>query len=52
MLDRGGAWTTEAGFIDVDGAALRQQTWLDHLTSEPAVTVDRATLDRLDEAAT
>jgi hypothetical protein len=48
MFDRGGAWTTEAGFIDVDGGAIRQQTWLDHLTTEPATTLDRATLDALD----
>jgi hypothetical protein len=51
MFDRGGGWTIEAGFIDVDGAAIRQQTWLDHLTMEPAVLLDRATLDALDEAA-
>jgi hypothetical protein len=48
MFDRGGAWTTEAGFIDVDGAALRQQTWLDHLTTNPAVALDQPTLNALD----
>jgi hypothetical protein len=51
MFDRGGAWTTEAGFIDVDGAALRQQTWLDHLEAEPRVTLDQAALDVLDTLA-
>jgi hypothetical protein len=48
MFDRGGGWTIEAGFIDVDGAALRQQTWLDHLTTKPAVTVGQAALEALD----
>ncbi len=51
LFDRGGGWTIEAGFIDVDGAAVRQRTWLDHLTTKPAVALDRATLDALDEAA-
>jgi hypothetical protein len=51
MLDRGGAWTTEAGFIDVDGSALRQQTWGDHLSPEPVITLHPATLDAMDEAA-
>ena len=51
MFDRGGAWTTEAGFIDVDGAAVRKQTWRDHLTAEPITALDPATLDALDEAA-
>jgi hypothetical protein len=51
MFDRGGAWTTEAGFIDVDGAALRQQTWLDHLSTEPVIVFDPAMLDAMDDAA-
>jgi hypothetical protein len=51
MFDRGGAWTTEAGFIDVDGGAIRQQTWLDHLKAEPRVALDQATLNALDETA-
>jgi hypothetical protein len=51
MFDRGGAWTNEAGFIDVDGAALRRKTWRDHLSTEPVITLDPATLDALDEAA-
>ena len=51
MFDRGGGWTIEAGFIDVDGAAIRQQTWLDHLTTEPTVSLNPATLDALDETA-
>jgi hypothetical protein len=51
MFDRGGAWTTEAGFIDVDGAAVRRQTWRDHLSTEPVTALDPATLDALDEAA-
>jgi hypothetical protein len=51
MLDRGGAWTTEAGFIDVDGAAVRRQTWCDHLSTEPVTALDPATLDALDEQA-
>jgi hypothetical protein len=52
MFDRGGGWTIEADFIDVDGAALRQQTWLDHLTAQPAVTLDQTTLDALDAPPT
>jgi hypothetical protein len=51
MFDRGGGWTIEAGFIDVDGAAVRQQTWLDHLSTKPVTALDPATLDALDEAA-
>ena len=51
MFDRGGAWTTEAGFIDVDGAAVRRKTWRDHLSSEPVIALDPATLDAVDEAA-
>jgi hypothetical protein len=50
LFDRGGGWTIEAGFIDVDGAAIRQQTWLDHLSTEPVTALDPATLDALDEA--
>ncbi len=50
-FDRGGAWTTEAGFIDVNGSALRRRTWLDHLSPEPVTTLDPAALDALDEAA-
>jgi hypothetical protein len=50
MFDRGGGWTTEAGFLDVDGSAVRQQTWLDHLTTKPAVTLDQPTLNTLDAA--
>jgi hypothetical protein len=48
MFDRGGGWTIEAGFIDVDGSAIRQRTWLDHLTASPAVTLDRSTLEAFD----
>jgi hypothetical protein len=51
MFDRGGGWTTEAGFIDVDGAAIRRQTWHDHLATEPVTALDPATLDALDETA-
>jgi hypothetical protein len=51
MFDRGGAWTTEAGFIDVDGSAVRRQTWRDHLNTDPVVALDPATLDALDETA-
>ena len=51
MFDRGGAWTTEAGFIDVGGSAVRRRTWHDHLISEPVTALDQATLDTLDEVA-
>jgi len=44
MFDRGGAWTIEAGFIDVDGSAVRRKTWRDHLTTRPAVILDQSTL--------
>jgi hypothetical protein len=50
MFDRGGAWTIEAGFIDVDGAALRRKTWRDHLSTEPITALDPATLDAVDKA--
>jgi hypothetical protein len=48
MFDRGGAWTTEAGFLDVNGSALRRRTWRDHLSTEPVTTLDQGTLDALD----
>lgn len=51
MFDRGGAWTTEAGFIDVGGAAVRRQTWREHLSTEPVTALDAAALDALDEQA-
>jgi hypothetical protein len=51
MFDRGGAWTTEAGFIDVNGAAVRRQSWQDHLAPEPITALDSVTLNALDEKA-
>ena len=41
----------KAGFIDLGGAAVRKQTWRDHLSTEPITALDPATLDALDEAA-
>jgi hypothetical protein len=51
MFDRGGAYTTEAGFIDLGASSIPRKTWRDHLASEPITALDPATLDALDEAA-
>jgi hypothetical protein len=51
MLDRGGAWMTEAGFIDLGASSILQKAWRDHLTGEPVTTLDPATLDAFDETA-
>jgi hypothetical protein len=50
MFERGGGFTTEAGFIDLGGSSVLQKTWLDHLSAEPVVTLDQATLDALDQS--
>lgn len=50
MFERGGGFITEHGFIDVDGASIRQETWRDHLSTEPVVSLDLAVLDALDAA--
>ncbi len=51
MLDRGGGYTTEAGFIDLGASSILRKTWQDHLSTEPITALDPATLDALDEAA-
>jgi hypothetical protein len=49
MFDRGGAYTTEAGFIDLGASSVPSKTWRDNLSTEPVTALDRATLDALDE---
>jgi hypothetical protein len=51
LLDRGGAWTTESGFIDLGASSVLRKTWRDHLSTEPVIALEPATLDALDEAA-
>ena len=48
MYERGGGFTTEHGFVDVDMAGIPLRSWRDHLSSQPIVELDAATLDRLD----
>jgi hypothetical protein len=50
LFERGGGWTTEGGFIELGGASVRQRTWRDHLSTEPAVTLTQPALDALDQA--
>ncbi len=50
MFDRGGAYTTEAGFIDLGASSVPRKTWRDHLSTEPITALDPAALDALDEA--
>ncbi len=51
MFDRGGAYTTEAGFIDLGASSVQRKTWRDHLSTEPVTALDPSALDALDEAA-
>jgi hypothetical protein len=51
MFDRGGAYTTEAGFIDLGASSVQRKTWRDHLSTEPVTALDPAALDALDEPA-
>ncbi len=51
MFERGGGFTTEAGFIDLGGSSVLQKAWRDHLTLHPVVSLDQATLDALDRSA-
>jgi hypothetical protein len=51
MFDRGGAYTTEAGFIDLGASSVPRKTWRDHLSTEPVTFLAPATLDALDQAA-
>lgn len=51
MFDRGGAYSTEAGFIDLGASSVQRKTWRDHLSPEPVTTLAPATLDALDQAA-
>jgi hypothetical protein len=48
MYERGGGFATENGFVDVDMAGIPLRSWRDHLSSQPIVELDAATLDRLD----
>jgi hypothetical protein len=50
MFERGGAYTTEAGFIDLGASSVPRKTWRDHLSSDPVTALDPTTLDALDEA--
>jgi hypothetical protein len=51
MFDRGGAYTTEAGFIDLGASSVLRKTWRDHQRTEPVTALDPAMLDAIDEAA-
>jgi hypothetical protein len=50
MFERGGGFTMEHGFIDLDAASIVQRTWRDHLTAEQIVPLTRSALDALDPA--
>jgi hypothetical protein len=51
MFDRGGAYTTEAGFIDLGASSVPRRTWYDNLSTDPVTALDPATLDALDQTA-
>jgi hypothetical protein len=48
FFERGGLFTTEGGFIEVDGGSVRRRTWVDYLDRQPA-DISPAALDALDE---
>jgi hypothetical protein len=48
MLERGGAYITEGGFIDLGGSSILRKTWRDHLSSAPVTTLEPVNLDALD----
>jgi hypothetical protein len=50
MYERGGGFITEHGFIDLGASAVPQKTWRDHLSTQPIVSLDQATLDALDQS--
>lgn len=50
MLERGGGFTGCDGFIDLGRSSVLQKTWRDHLSTEPVVSLDVATLDALGRA--
>ena len=49
MFERGGGFTTEAGFIDLGGSSILRKTWRDHFAAQPIISLDQATLDALDQ---
>lgn len=49
MFERGGGYTACGGFIDLGGSSVLQKTWRHHLSTEPVVSLDQATLDALDQ---
>ncbi len=51
MYERGGEFTIEHGFIQVDQAAIRRGEPWEHRTSTKIVDLDRAALDRVDGIA-
>lgn len=48
LFERGGGFTTEHGFIDLDGVSIHRRTWQDHLAAEPIVALTHSALDALD----
>jgi len=50
LLERGGGFTTESGFIDVDLTGIRPGELEDNLLAEPWVQLDKTFLDAVDEA--
>lgn len=51
MFERGGGQTTEAGFIDLGGSSVLQETWRDYLGTKAVTNLDQASLDALDSTA-
>ncbi|MFI1253964.1 hypothetical protein ACH4U6_09195 [Streptomyces netropsis] len=49
MYERGGAFSIESNFIDLNGETLRVKPLREHASSEPVVALDPADLDALDE---
>ena len=44
-------WAALVDVIDLGASSILRKTWQDHLSTEPIVALDSATLDALDEAA-
>jgi hypothetical protein len=49
FFERGGSFTTESGFIEVDGGSVRRRTWPEYLDRK-AADISPAALEALDEA--
>jgi hypothetical protein len=49
FFERGGLFTTENGYIEVDGGSVRRRTWQEYILTQPA-DISLAALTALDEA--